>query len=49
MRTISLFGLSDVKLYFAWDSDYYWDRVETINRLGLVTLPQNLMPSHFAR
>src|SRR6202047_1181646 len=45
MRTISLFGLSDVKLYFTWDSDYYWDRVETINRLGLVTLPQNLSPS----
>ena len=45
MRTISLFGLSDVKLYFTWDSDYYWDRVETINRLGLVTLPQNLAPS----
>jgi cobalt-zinc-cadmium resistance protein CzcA len=34
MRTISLFGLSDIKLYFNWDSDYYWDRVETINRLG---------------
>jgi heavy metal efflux system protein len=45
MRTISLFGLSDVKLYFTWDSDYYWDRVETINRLALVTLPQNLAPS----
>src|SRR5208337_1799512 len=39
------FGLSDVKLYFTWDSDYYWDRVETINRLGLVSLPQNLAPS----
>src|SRR6266446_7544273 len=23
MRTISLFGLSDIKLYFNWDSDYY--------------------------
>ncbi len=45
MRTISLFGLSDIKLYFTWDSDYYWDRVETINRLGLVSLPQNLTPS----
>ncbi len=45
MRTISLFGLSDIKLYFNWDSDYYWDRVETINRLNLVTLPQNLAPS----
>jgi heavy metal efflux system protein len=45
IRTISLFGLSDVKLYFTWDSDYYWDRVETINRLGLITLPRNLSPS----
>ena len=45
IRTISLFGLSDVKLYFTWDSDYYWDRVETINRLGLISLPQNLTPS----
>ena len=49
MRTISLFGLSDVKLYFTWDSDYYWDRVETINRLGLVTLPQNLCPLNITR
>jgi cobalt-zinc-cadmium resistance protein CzcA len=40
IRSISLFGLSDIKLYFNWDSDYYWDRTETINRLGLVTLPQ---------
>ncbi len=39
IRSISLFGLSDVKLYFSWDSDYYWDRVEAINRLGLITLP----------
>ncbi|HTY54180.1 MAG TPA: efflux RND transporter permease subunit, partial [Candidatus Binataceae bacterium] len=39
IRTISLFGLSDIKLYFSWDSDYYWDRVETLNRLGMITLP----------
>jgi heavy metal efflux system protein len=44
IRTISLYGLSDVKLYFDWDSDYYWDRVETINRLGLITLPAGLTP-----
>jgi heavy metal efflux system protein len=44
IRTISLYGLSDVKLYFDWDSDYYWDRVETINRLGLITLPGGLTP-----
>ncbi len=39
IRTISLFGLSDVKLYFSWDSNYYWDKVETLNRLQLVNLP----------
>jgi heavy metal efflux system protein len=44
IRTISLYGLSDVKLYFDWDSDYYWDRVETINRLGLISLPGGLTP-----
>ncbi|MBV8774187.1 MAG: efflux RND transporter permease subunit [Deltaproteobacteria bacterium] len=47
IRTISLYGLSDVKLYFSWDSDYYWDRVETINRLALINLrlPPGVTPS----
>src|SRR5713226_7681945 len=40
MRSISLFGLSDVRCYFSWESDYYQDRNETINRLGFITLPQ---------
>ena len=38
MRSISLYGLSDIRCYFSWDSDYYWDRVETINRLSFITL-----------
>src|SRR3981189_3625632 len=42
MRSISLYGLSDIRCYFSWDSDYYWDRVETIERLGFVTLPQGI-------
>ena len=42
MRSISLFGLSDIRCYFTWDSDYYWDRVETINRINFVTLPQGV-------
>ncbi|HSU89800.1 MAG TPA: efflux RND transporter permease subunit, partial [Sporolactobacillaceae bacterium] len=42
MRSISLFGLSDIRCYFSWDSDYYWDRVETINRLSFITLPQGV-------
>lgn len=44
MDSISLFGLSDIRCYFSWDSDYYWDRVETIERLGFVTLPQGVTP-----
>jgi len=44
VRSISLFGLSDVKLYFDFDSDYFRDRQEVLNRLQTVTLPQNLEP-----
>lgn len=39
IRTISLFGLSDVKLFFSWDSDYFQDRTDVLNRLSLITLP----------
>jgi len=42
VRSTSLFGLSDVKLYFDFDSDYYADRQEVLNRLQTVTLPQGL-------
>jgi cobalt-zinc-cadmium resistance protein CzcA len=45
LRSISLFGLSDIKCYFTWDSDYYWDRTETINRLGFISLPQGVSPA----
>src|ERR1700693_595220 len=45
MRSISLYGLSDIRCYFSWDSDYYWDRVETINRLSFITLPQGVTPA----
>ncbi len=45
IRSISLFGLSDVKCYFTWDSDYYWDRTETINRLAFISLPQGVTPA----
>jgi cobalt-zinc-cadmium resistance protein CzcA len=44
MRSISLFGLSDIRCYFSWDSDYNFDRVRTINRLGFVTLPPGITP-----
>src|SRR6201987_3323724 len=39
MRSISLFGLSDIRCYFSWDSDYYWDNADAINQLQFVSLP----------
>jgi cobalt-zinc-cadmium resistance protein CzcA len=44
IRSISIFGLSDVKLYFSFDSDYFTDRQEALNRLQEVNLPANLQP-----
>src|ERR1700751_2497224 len=44
VRSPSLFGLSDVKLYFDFDSDYSADRQEVLNRLQTVSLPQALQP-----
>lgn len=42
IRSISIFGLSDVKMYFSFDSDYFVDRQEALNRLQQVTLPNGL-------
>lgn len=44
VRSTSLFGLSDVKLYFDFDSGYTADRQEVLNRLQTVSLPQGLEP-----
>ncbi len=45
VRSSSLFGLSSVRCYFSWDSDYYADRAEVINRLGFISLPQGVSPT----
>ena len=45
MDSISLFGLSDVRCYFFWDSDYYWDRQEVLSNLQLISLPQGITAS----
>ncbi|MGB7266573.1 MAG: CusA/CzcA family heavy metal efflux RND transporter [Terracidiphilus sp.] len=42
IRSISIFGLSDVKMYFDFGSDYFVDRQEALNRLQQITLPDNL-------
>ena len=44
VRSISIFGLSDVKLYFTFDSDYYRDKQEVLNRLQTLSLPGGLQP-----
>jgi cobalt-zinc-cadmium resistance protein CzcA len=44
MESISLYGLSDIRMYFDWESDYEFDRMQTINQLQFVTLPQGIMP-----
>ena len=44
VRSISIFGLSDVKLYFTFDSDYFRDKQEVLNRLQTLALPNGLQP-----
>ena len=43
-RSISIFGLSDVKLYFQFGTDYFADRQEALNRLQFVSLPNGISP-----
>jgi cobalt-zinc-cadmium resistance protein CzcA len=45
IRSLSIFGLSDIKVYFDFDTQYFFDRQEVINRLSTVTLPQNVQPT----
>src|SRR5215470_7041899 len=44
IRSISLFGLTDIKCYFKYDTDYNFDRQEVLNRLQMVDLPAGVQP-----
>src|SRR6266849_8537864 len=44
LRSISLFGLTDIKCYFKYDTDYNFDRQEVLNRLQGVQLPAGVQP-----
>src|SRR5215468_8171 len=44
LRSISLFGLTDIKCYFRYDTDYNFDRQEVLNRLQMVQLPPGVQP-----
>src|SRR6266699_4791421 len=44
LRSISLFGLTDIKCYFQYETDYNFDRQEVLNRLQMVQLPSGVQP-----
>ncbi len=44
VRSIALYGLSDVKLQFSYDTDYYFALQQVLNRLNTLTLPNNVQP-----
>jgi heavy metal efflux system protein len=44
IRSQSLFGLSDVKVYFDWTPDYYTAQQRVLNRLTFISLPNALTP-----
>ena len=44
IRSISLFGLSNVKVYFEWGTNYDAARQEVLNRLQMVDLPEGVNP-----
>ena len=49
IRTISLYGLSDVKLQFSFDYTYEEALQQVLNRLSqLAPLPGNVQPGHLA-
>jgi cobalt-zinc-cadmium resistance protein CzcA len=45
IRSLSIFGLSDIKIYFDFDSEIFRDRQEVLNRLSSVQLPPGTAPS----
>src|SRR5713226_87018 len=44
IRSISLFGLADIKCYFTYDTEYNFARQEVLNRLQGVQLPPGVQP-----
>ncbi|MEP6957866.1 MAG: CusA/CzcA family heavy metal efflux RND transporter [Nitrospirota bacterium] len=45
IRSLSIFGLSDIKIYFDFNTDIFRDRQEVLNRLNSVQLPGGAAPS----
>jgi cobalt-zinc-cadmium resistance protein CzcA len=45
LRSLSIFGLSDIKFYFDFDTNYFVDRQEVLNRLALMEFPVGVQPT----
>src|SRR5919108_4542242 len=45
LRSLSILGLSDVKFYFDFGTEYFKDRQEVLNRLAMLTLPAEVQPA----
>ncbi len=44
-RSISLYGLSDIKVQFTYETDYWFAQQQVLNRISQVELPNNIRPS----
>lgn len=45
IRSLSIFGLNDIKIYFDFGTEYFFDRQEVLNRLAMVAFPGNVQPA----
>jgi heavy metal efflux system protein len=45
IRSLSIFGLSDIKAYFDFGTKYFVDRQEVLNRLAMMTFPEQVQPT----
>ena len=45
IRSLSIFGLSDIKVYFNFDTDVFRDRQEVLNRIASVEFPPGVQPT----
>lgn len=45
VRSLSIFGLSDIKVYFDFGTDFFFDRQEVLNRLAMASLPEGSRPA----
>lgn len=45
IRSLSIFGLSNIKVYFDFGTNYFFDRQEVLNRLAMVNFPTEVQPA----